>query len=326
MSSRKAPVVLFAYRRPIHTQRVIDALLANSEAVDTDLIVFVDGPKSPAEKQSINEVLAVFSSLTGFASIDVKSSPKNLGLARSVIQGVTSTLEQHDRVIVLEDDILVSPYFLEYMNSALKIYENEEAVASVHGYTYPIELELPPSFFIRGADCWGWATWRRAWKKFNPDGKDLLKRLEKSGQTNDFDFNGSARYTDMLRDQISGKNDSWAVRWYASAFLENMLTLYPGDSLVRNIGLDGSGTHSGSSTELDTSVVQTKLSIAKPAINIVESSVGRQAFEKFFRSLNDPSHTSSSSRFPRRLVRRARHLIPPKWRNSATRQIRNLKK
>lgn len=301
MSDRVAPVVLFAYRRPDHTQRVVDALLANPEAQDTDLIVFVDGPKTPAEEQSIAEVIAIFTSLTGFASIDVQISPVNQGLARSVIQGVTSVLEQHDRIIVLEDDILVSPSFLEYMNTALNLYESEETVASIHGYIYPIERELPPTFFIRGADCWGWATWRRAWEQFNPDGRDLLKQLEDSSQTRDFDFNGSAPYTDMLRNQIAGKNDSWAIRWYASAFLANMLTLYPGKSLVRNIGIDGSGTHSGNSTELESHVTRSKIRLAP--IDIRESACCRAEFEVFFRSLQMTSRRSLLRVLVRRFTR-----------------------
>jgi hypothetical protein len=319
VSNRTAPVVIFAYRRPIHTQRVVDALLANPEAQDTDLIVFVDGPKTPREKHSVNEVLAIFSSLTGFASIDVQSSPTNLGLARSVIQGVTSVLGQHDRIIVLEDDILVSPNFLEYMNSALDLYENEEAVASIHGYVYPIERELPPTFFIRGADCWGWATWRRAWEKFNPDGRGLLQQLKDSGQTRDFDFDDSGHYTAMLRGQIAGTNDSWAVRWYASAFLENMLTLYTGKSLVRNIGFDGSGTHSGTSRELDTDMAKTKIRLAAPPINIKESSDGREAFEMFFRSLNDTSHKSLVHLSVRRLASLIWRRVPSKWQIAARR-------
>jgi hypothetical protein len=303
VSTQAAPVVIFAYRRPVHTQKVVDALLMNPEAPDTDLIVFVDGPKTPAEKQSIDEVLTIFSSLTGFASIDVQSSRSNLGLARSVIEGVTSVLEQHDRIIILEDDILVSPNFLEFMNSALDLYENEEAVASIHGYIYPIERELPPTFFIRGADCWGWATWRRAWQSFNPDGRDLLRQLEHSGQTRDFDFNNSARYTEMLRDQIAGKNDSWAVRWYASAFFANMLTLYPGKSIVQNIGSDGSGTHSGNSTEHDTVIAQIEVMLSR--VEIRESRDGREAFEVFFRSLSDSFRESR--------IRRLMRLVKKWW-------------
>lgn len=326
MSSRKAPVVLFTYRRPIHTQRVIDALLANPGAQDTDLIVFMDGPKTSEEQKMIDDVRRIFESLNGFATVDVKCSSTNLGLASSVIKGVTSVLEQYERIIVLEDDILVSPDFLAYMNSALDLYENEELVASIHGYVYPVAHELPPTFFIRGADCWGWATWRRAWQKFNPDGRDLLKKLEDSNQINDFDFNGSAQYTEMLRGQIAGTNDSWAVRWYASAFLENMLTLYPGKSLVRNIGLDGSGTHSGNSAELDADVAHIKLCITKHPIDIVESALGREAFEDFFRLLNVTLQGSITRRFPQRATRTISRLIPLNWRNSARRQIKNLRK
>jgi len=326
VNNRTAPVVLFTYRRPTHTRRVVDALLANPEAHDTDLIVFVDGPKTPAETDSIDEVLTIFSSLTGFASIEVQRSLTNLGLGRSIIQGVTSVLDRYDRVIVLEDDILVSNNFLEYMNFALDHYENEETIASIHGYVYPIDRELPPTFFIRGADCWGWATWRRAWEKFKPDGRALLEQLESSGQTNDFDFNGSAQFTEMLRGQIAGTNDSWAVRWYASAFLENMLTLYPGKSLVRNIGLDGSGTHSGNSMELDNNMTQSKIRIDDPPIDIVESAAGREAFEEFFHSLHNTTHESFSRRFGRRAVRPPWHLVSIKLRNSVRKCIQNLRR
>jgi len=325
VSSRKAPVVLFAYKRPIHTQRVVDALLANPETQDTDLIVFVDGPKTLKEQKMIDDVCRIFESLNGFSSIDVRCSPTNLGLSRSIIQGVTSVFDQYDRIIVLEDDILVSKNFLEYMNLALDLYKSEETIASIHGYVYPIERELPQTFFIRGADCWGWATWRRAWEKFNPDGRALLQQLESSGQTSDFDFNGSAQFTDMLRGQIAGTNDSWAVRWYASAFLENMLTLYPGKSLVKNIGLDGSGTHSGKSEQLDTSVADSKESLAMSPLVIIESSFGREAFEDFFRSLDVAPYGSIIRRFPKRVVRTASRLMHPNGRNSAPCQIRKLK-
>jgi hypothetical protein len=299
-----APVVIFAYRRPIHTQKIVNALSMNPEAQDTDLIVFIDGPKTSLERPAIEEVLAIFSSLTGFASVKIQSSPINLGLARSVIQGVTSALDQHDRIIVIEDDILVSPNFLAYMNSALDLYENEAKVASIHGYVYPIDRNLPTTFFIRGADCWGWATWRRAWQKFNPDGRALLQQLKDSDQTDDFDFDGSAHYTDMLRGQISGKNESWAVRWYASAFLENMLTLYPGTSLVRNIGLDGSGTHSGTSNILHVKSAGGAVKVVP--INIDESALGRAAFTEFFRSITVTARQNLGRRLYEKLRRASR--------------------
>jgi hypothetical protein len=131
------------------------------------------------------------------------------------------------------------------MNEGLRLYENDELVISIHGYIYPVKEKLPDTFFLRGADCFGWATWKRGWDLFQPDGRLLLKGLIESHQTDQFDFEGSYPYLQMLRDQIDGKNNSWAIRWYASAFLKNKFTLYPGKSLVSNNGGDGSGTNNG---------------------------------------------------------------------------------
>jgi hypothetical protein len=293
--------VVFAYRRPVHARRVVDALLLNPEAKDTDLIVFIDGPKSNLEQLLIDEVIEVFSSLTGFASVEIHKSSINLGLAKSLIQGISSVLELYDRVIVIEDDIVVAPNFLNYMNAGLKLYENDSRVASIHGYVYPIQEHLPSTFFIRGADCWGWATWRRAWQKFNPDGSALLKQLMDSNLTNEFDFGGSAHYTNMLRGQIAGKNDSWAVRWYASAFLESMLTLYPGVSLVENIGLDGSGTHSGASTMFQTQLADNLEGVIP--IEIRESELARAAFSNFFISVGQGKDQNLGQRILMKIFR-----------------------
>ena len=152
-------------------------------------------------------------------------------------------LEKYDGVIVLEDDLLTSRHFLKYMNNALKIYEKDDEVVSIHGYIYPVKKPLTETFFLKGADCWGWGTWKRGWKLFEADGSKLLKEIEDRQLIKEFDFTGSYPYTEMLRDQIAGRNNSWAIRWYASAFLKNKLTLYPGKSLVFNAGFDGGGTH-----------------------------------------------------------------------------------
>src|SRR5260370_30670471 len=120
-------------------------------------------------------------------------------------------LSQHERVIVLEDDIVVSPFFLSYMNGALSLYEDEPRVASIHAYVYPIKEPLPETFFLRGADCWGWATWRRGWELFNSDGRYLLSELRRRGLTQQFDLHGAYRSRKMLKPQIAGANDSLAV-------------------------------------------------------------------------------------------------------------------
>lgn len=218
----------------------------------------------------------------------VYDRPHNFGLARSIIEGVSTVLATHESVIVLEDDMETSPHFLAYMNGALDRFKTDERVISVHGYVYPVDQPLPEAFFLHGADCWGWATWRRGWNLFNEDGRALLEQLRQRQLLKSFDFNGSYPYSKMLKDQINGKNDSWAIRWYASAFLAKKLTLYPGRSLVHNIGNDDSGTHCGNSTNLDVAVSQTPISLEK--VSVTPSAAARSAIEKFFRRSKPTSY------------------------------------
>jgi hypothetical protein len=159
------------------------------------------------------------------------------------VQGVTDTLQRHDRVIVLEDDLHLSPHFLRYMNDGLSCYSDDEQVASIHGYWYPTDAPLPETFFLKGADCWGWATWARAWSHYESDGRLLLAQVEARGLAREIDYGGHYPHINILKGQIAGKNDSWAIRWHLSCYSRGMLTLYPSRSLVQNIGHDGSGTN-----------------------------------------------------------------------------------
>jgi hypothetical protein len=172
------------------------------------------------------------------------------------------------------------------MNEALKRYADDARVASIHAYVYPVDRPLPEAFFLPGADCWGWATWQRGWACFNPDGQYLLDELKRRKLICAFDFNGAYPYSKMLEGQIKGKNDSWAIRWYASAFLAGKLTLYPGRSLVQNIGNDDSGTHRGNSVDLDIELSQTPISLS--TISVESLQVARDAFEAFFRQQHAP--------------------------------------
>lgn len=238
-----APIALFVYNRPWHTQLTVEALQANIGVEQAKLYVFSDGPGNEANRVAVDEVRTFIRNIDGFKSVTIVERETNWGLAQSIIDGVTMLCEKYGRVIVLEDDIVTSPYFLRFMNDALDMYQDNERVASIHGYLYPIKATLPETFFLRGADCWGWATWKRAWDLFEPDGDVLLKDLREHRLTNKFDLEGAYPFTKMLKDQIAGKNNSWAIRWHASAFLKDKLTLYPGRSLVSNIGTDSSGTH-----------------------------------------------------------------------------------
>jgi len=238
-----APVALFVYRRPQHLERALAALCANPESSTTPLYVFSDAPKEASAAASVAEVRDLIRRIAGFASVDCVLRKENFGLSRNITGGVTEVLRLHENVIVIEDDIVVSPFFLRFMNDALTCYRSEARVGSISGYCYPIAARAPDSYFIRGADCWGWATWRDRWQHYDADGTRLLGELRSRNLTRAFDFDGAMYFTRMLEDQIAGKNDSWAVRWHASCFLRNLLILYPGRSLAMNIGADGSGTH-----------------------------------------------------------------------------------
>lgn len=237
-----APIALFAYNRPQHLRRTVEALAANPLAAESELFVFLDGPRNEDDRTLGGEIREYVSSIDAFQSVSLIEQDRNIGLAASIIGGVSRMFERHEVVIVVEDDILTSPFFLRYMNEALRAYRDDEAVASVHGFVYEIK-GLPETFFLRGADCWGWATWRRAWRVFDSDGARLLQELKDRDLIDEFDLHRAMPYTQMLLDQIEGRNNSWAIRWHASAFLKGMMTLHPGRSLIRNIGLDGSGTH-----------------------------------------------------------------------------------
>jgi len=276
-----APIVVFTYNRPEHTQRTLNALLMNPLANESDIIIYSDSARTANHKKAVDEVRSYLSEITGFRSIKVIHRDKNFGLAESIIQGITEVLQQSEKVIVLEDDMVVSPYFLEYMNEALEQFVDDDRVISVHGYVYPGDIELPEAFFLPGADCWGWATWRRGWALFNSDGQYLLDELVRRHLIQEFDYNGAYPFLNMLKEQIKGENDSWAVRWYASAFLANKLTLYPGRSLVNNIGNDSSGTHCGDSDSMDAKLSETKINLNNIAVE--SSRTGMDAFEIFLR-------------------------------------------
>jgi len=275
------PITLFTYARPDHTRQTVDSLLRNPQAPYHDLIVFSDAARTPEKQAVVDEVRAYLESISGFRSVTIHHRPHNFGLANSIISGVTQVLAEHERIIVLEDDMVTSPQLLAYMNEALERFADDERVISIHGYVYPVQQTLPEAFFLPGADCWGWATWRRGWRLFNPNGQVLLDELKRRDLLKAFDFNGAYGYSQMLEGQIKGTNDSWAVRWYASAFLADKLTLYPGRSLVHNIGNDSSGTHCGDDTHHDAELSTAPIDLS--ALEVTSSAQGRSAFEHFFR-------------------------------------------
>ena len=278
-----SPIALFVYNRPYHTKKTIEYLSKNVYAQNSDLFIFSDSPKNPAEVSKVNEVRNYCHDIKSFKSIKVILREKNLGLAKNITDGISDILKKNEKVIVLEDDLLTDRYFLKYMNEALNKFKNSEDVISIHGYIYPLKKQFDNPSFLKGADCWGWATWKRAWDVFEPNGQKILDELKSRGLEKGADFNNSYGLTQMLKDQIKGKNNSWAVRWYMSAFLKDMLTLYPGKSYVQNIGNDDSGTHCGVS---DIFRVELSTSNNINRLELVENSDSRKKMEIFFHSIN----------------------------------------
>jgi hypothetical protein len=235
----------------------------------------------------VQEVRNYIKNINHFKSVSIIERESNTGLAANIQGGVQQILSTFGKVIVLEDDLLTSPFFLDFMNEGLRIYENDENVISIHGYLLPVKAKLPDTFFLRCADCWGWATWKRGWDLFQPDGNLLLKRLIESKQTKQFDFDGSYPFTQMLMDQIAGKTNSWAIRWYASGFLANKYTLYPGKSLLSNIGGDGSGTNNGFEYSSPPPLDPDPVKISR--IEVCQNAEAYQAFVAYHRKTMHPS-------------------------------------
>lgn len=241
-----APVVLFVYARAEHTKRTLDALAANPEAKDTDLIIYADAARHAKDAAAVRAARDVISSISGFKSVTLNLREHNVGLAKNIIEGVSHVCQQYGRVIVLEDDIVTSPAFLGFMNAALDKYDSEPKVWHVSGWNYPLASndELPESFFWRTMNCWGWATWADRWKHFNKDpatlvsswGADDIKR---------FNLDGAYDFWEQIVKNNNGQLNTWAIFWYATIFSNNGLCLNPTRSFVHNIGNDGSGENCG---------------------------------------------------------------------------------
>jgi hypothetical protein len=304
MSETYAPVAMFVYNRPRHTSETLAALRSNSGAPQTDLWVFSDAPKDAASRSAVAETRSLLREIAGFKSVTIVERATNWGLADSIIDGVSQVCQSYGRVIVLEDDLVVSPFFLEFMNQGLEKYVHDERVISIHGYIYPVKDALPETFFLKGADCWGWATWQRGWNLFNPDGAELLNQLICCNLTRQFDFDGNYPYTKMLRRQITGKNNSWAIRWYASAFLADKLTLYPKIPLVRNIGVDGSGDHCSATDVYDSEL--SPIPIPVNTIDVTDNVSARASVQRFMSGVRLPVWARVKNRLRRYFPRKNR--------------------
>ena len=241
-----APVVLFVYNRPEHTRRTIRALEKNRLADRTAVYIFADGPKNSADSANVYKVREVIRENYKFKKVEIFESKHNKGLANSIIEGVTRILTRYGRVIVLEDDLVTSHFFLEFMNECLEKYSTNKNIWSISGYTPNIDIHssYQKNIYLGVRACsWGWATWKDRWETIDWEIKDYQQFSHNKDKIKRFNNGGNDMFY-MLEDQMKGRINSWAIRWCYNQFKQSKYTIYPVKSLVSNIGLDFSGTHS----------------------------------------------------------------------------------
>lgn len=276
-----APIALFTYSRADHTRAAVESLLCNAEASETDLYIFSDGPKTEAKTEAVMENRRYIRTITGFKSIHIVERKENWGLANSLIAGITDVVNQHGRVIVVEDDLTLSPYFLRFMNEALEKYKDDDRVSAISAFLNPVKAEVPSTFFLRYFACWGWATWQRAWALLNTDPNKLLRQMR--WRAKGFNIGGTSDFYGMLYCQKLGLVDSWAIRFYASSYLAGKLVLFPGHTLAVQNGMDGTGTHSEAGENPYSGMTVSTSPIPVSDIPVEENRMMFRAFADFYR-------------------------------------------
>lgn len=275
-----APIVLFVYTRLKQTKETIKALQANVLANESKLFIYSDGPKNYHDSKKIYEIRKYLKDISGFKSVTLIESTKNKGLASSIIEGVSDIVNKFGKVIVIEDDIYTSPFFLQYMNDALTIYENEDRIMSISGYMYPHKQKLPETFFFNVPLCWGWATWARAWKHFNNNSQKQIQQIDSKKSWQDFNKFGGKYLERQLRHNASGKLSTWFINWHASIFLLNGYCLFPHTTLVNNVGFDSSGIHGSFTNSYKSELILKPILVEKQ--DLKENRSAKKIIKKFY--------------------------------------------
>ena len=262
-----APIVLFTYNRLEHTKQTITALQRNKLAKESELFIYSDGFKNKNDKTQVLEVREYLETINGFKRIKIIEQNKNLGLAESIIEGVTEIINIYGKIIVVEDDIVTSPNFLDYMNKSLSLYKEEEKVWHISAWNYPIErINNEDTFLWRVMNCWGWGTWKDKWSNYEKNTNKLISSFNKD-DIYKFNLEGSHNFWGQVLDNQSNKINTWAIFWYATIFKNNGLCLNPTKTLVDNIGFESNATHCRIKKSYKDHINNKKLSFTK---NIAE--------------------------------------------------------
>ena len=270
--AQNTPIALFVFKRPSHTTQTLNSLAQNDMFIESPLYIFCDGPRNQADVDSVSMTRDIVNKYPHPNKIIIHQDV-NLGLAASIIDGVTDLCKKYGRVIVVEDDLIVSPAFLGYMHNALRYYSDHERVMQVSAHQFNIDATAQTNkcILLPFISSWGWATWAHAWDHFDANATGWQTLLKNSKMRQQFDIHGCYSYSDMLFSQMTGKIDSWAIRWNWSVFKKKGLVIYPPVSLVDNIGFDGSGTHCKVQKNNDVSLANSEFSYVFPAITEVDS-------------------------------------------------------
>ena len=240
-----APIVLFVYNRPWHTKQTVEALQKNELAKESELFIYCDEAKNEDAGKSVDEVREYIDKVDGFKKVTIIKREKNWGLADSIIDGVTKIVNEYGKIIVLEDDLVTSPYFLKFMNEALEFYKDEEKVWHISGWNYPIDTNgLDDVFLWRLMNCWGWATWADRWRYYEKNIDKTMKEFSKE-DIYKFNLDGVGGFWGQVVANKENKINTWAIFWYATIFKRDGLCLNPSQTFVDNIGHDGSGINCG---------------------------------------------------------------------------------
>ncbi len=246
-----APILLFTYKRLDTLQKTVESLKRNELSRESTLYIFSDGPKKEADIFQISEVRKYLNTIIGFKNVIIHESVTNKGLANSIIEGVTQIINKYGKVIVLEDDLLLTPNFLVFMNASLNKFQLVNSIFSISGFSFNLGIaqnEQFDAYFLNRGWSWGWATWQDRWKNIdwevsNYDSFKLDMTARKKFSKGGSDLNK------MLDYQMSGKLDSWAIRWFYHQFSIGGLSIYPIHSKVLNNGFGKEATHTTGSVK-----------------------------------------------------------------------------
>lgn len=284
-----APIVLFVFDRPELTKKTLESLANNSLLKESTLYIFADGPKENADSDRlsrINDVHSIINSFDASGKCYVEISKDNKGLKRSILDGVTKVIAEHQKAIILEDDLILSPIFLEYMNKALNIYEESEKVYCINGHNFGNGEGFPETFFHQVPHSWGWATWKSKWDQLRLDTQKLYNEILPF--KNRFNLDNNYDFFRQLKANYDGSLNTWAIYWYSTIFLNNGICLTPGKTLVQNIGFGENATNTKYSGK---DLVESETLSNSIEVKIIEEKLDQRAIKlikEYYSKRQDP--------------------------------------